>query len=412
MVTLGDILSTGLLAAAAVGTVLAAIQVLVLRRHLGRAVPVAQARPPISILKPLCGLDDELAENLATFAALPYGAYEVVLGVASDTDPAYAVAVSAVQRWPERFRLVIQRGAPGLNPKVNQLMGLAATARFGILVISDSNTRVPSGYLDEIAALLADPTVGLVTHPIAGCGDERPGSSLGARLDNLHLTGTITPGFAAARVLCGKSYVVGKSMALRRHDLERLGGFGVVKDVLAEDFVLGRLVPSALGKRVVLARSVVQSISVQRTVAAFTHRFARWSVMQRQCAGLSAYLGLLLLNPVLLATLALVLAPSSRAVAALALCVGARALGDSVAGRLLRGRAFAARCLLLVPLKDLIAAAAWSYGLCRRSIEWRSNHLVVSRGSALSVAPPGAFGVVVDRLLDALVIGHESGSSG
>jgi ceramide glucosyltransferase len=388
MAALGDLLSGVLLVASAIGLAIVAAQLVALARHLRRAAPVPRARPPISILKPLCGLDDRLADNLASFAALPYPDYEVLLGVASAADPAYAVASAIAQRWPARFRLVIQHGAPGLNPKVNQLLGLAVAARAEILVISDSNTRVPAGYLDEIAAWLEDPAVGLVTHPIAGVGEDRPGvssrTSWGARLDNLHLTGTITPGFVAARALCGKSYVVGKSMAMRRADLAALGGFAVVKDVLAEDFVLGRLVPERLGKRVALGRAVVECVTERRTLAAFASRYARWSVMQRQCAGLPAYLGLLLLNPVLLATAALALAPARATLVAWGLCVVARAAGDALAGRLARGRAFSPRTLLLVPLKELLAGAAWIYGLGRRTIVWRSNRLVVGPGSALS----------------------------
>ena len=410
MAALGDLLSGVLLVASAIGLSIGAAQLVALARHLRRVAPAPRARPPISILKPLCGLDDQLADNLASFAALPYPDYEVLLGVASAADPAYAVASAVVRRWPARFRLVIQYGAPGLNPKVNQLLGLAAAARADILVISDSNTRVPAGYLDEIAARLEDPAVGLVTHPIAGVGEDRPGASpgalaaaspgaasgtlsgtssgtsWGARLDNLHLTGTITPGFVAARALCGKSYVVGKSMAMRRADITALGGFAVVKDVLAEDFVLGRLVPERLGKRVALGCAVVECVTVRRSLAAFASRYARWSVMQRQCAGLPAYLGLLLLNPVLLATLALALAPARATLIAWGLCVVARAAGDTLAGRLVRGRAFGPRTLLLVPLKELLAGAAWIYGLGRRSIVWRSNRLVVGPGSTLTAA--------------------------
>ena len=384
MAALGDLVSGVLLVASAIGLSIVTAQLVALARHLRRAAPAPRARPPISILKPLCGLDDQLADNLASFAALPYPDYEVLLGVASASDPAYAVASAVVQRWPSRFRLVIQYGAPGLNPKVNQLLGLAAAARAEILVISDSNTRVPARYLDEIAARLEDPAIGLVTHPIAGIGEDRPGASWGARLDNLHLTGTITPGFVAARALCGKSYVVGKSMAMRRADVAALGGFAVVKDVLAEDFVLGRLVPERLGKRVALASAVVECVTVRRSLAAFASRYARWCVMQRQCAGLPAYLGLLLLNPVLLATVALALAPARATLVGWGLCVLARAAGDTLAGRLARGRAFAPRTLLLVPLKELLAGAAWLYGLCRRSIVWRSNHLLVGAGSALT----------------------------
>jgi ceramide glucosyltransferase len=386
MAALRDALSLVLLVAAAIGVGVVCLQVWVLRRHLRGGASKPRLRPAISILKPLCGLDDQLAENLASFAALPYPDYEVILGVASADDPAYPIAERTVRRWPERFRLVIQRGAAGLNPKVNQLIGLAAAARAEILVISDSNTRVPTAYLDEIAAHLDDPAVGLVTHPLAG-ESPSPSPSCGARLDNLHLTATITPGFVAASALCGKTYVVGKSMAMRRADLEALGGFRTVKDVLAEDFVLGRLVLAQLGKRVVLGRSVVACISERRSPAAFAARYARWSVMQRQCSGLPAYLGLLLLNPVVLALLALAVAPSTAALTALALVFGARALADSVAGRLARGRALSPASLALIPLKEVLAGAAWLRGLGGHTIVWRSTRLRVGRGSVLSVAP-------------------------
>ena len=351
-----------LLSAASAGLLLSLVHVLVLRRHVRGAVLTPTARPPISILKPLCGLDDRLMQNLATFAALPYPTYEVLLGVRDVDDAAYPTALAVARRWPLRFRVVVQSGEPGLNPKVNQLMTLARAARNDLLVISDSNTRVPPGYLDEIAALLQDEGVGLVTHPIVGQGDDQYGARLGSALDNIHLGGSITPALTTAKVVFGKDYVVGKSMALRWSDVRALGGFGVVKDVLAEDFVLGRLIPEKLGKRVVLARSVVRCVSQRRTVGSFVKRYARWSVMQHQCAGLAAYGGLLLLNrscsrrwrsarrrdagrP----------APGSRRAAA-RMCL------DAAAGLVLRGRAFAPWALAWAPVKDLLAAGAWLYG--------------------------------------------------
>ncbi len=383
-----EALSLGLLVAAAIGAGIVVLQVWVLRRHLRVALPVPRTRPAISILKPLCGLDDELGDNLAAFAALPYPDYEVVLGVASADDPAFPIADWAVRRWPDRFRLVTQRGASGLNPKVNQLIGMVAAARAEILVISDSNTRVPDGYLDEIAALLEDPKVGLVTHPLCGTDSLASQPSWGARLDHLHLTATITSGFVAASALCGKTYVVGKSMALRRSDLERVGGFAAVKDVLAEDFVLGRLIPARLGKRVVLGRAVVSCITVRRSLAAFAARYARWSVMQRQCAGLAPYLGLFLLNPVLLAALALAVAPSRVLALSFWLILAGRSLANAAAGRLARDRCFGLRTLALVPLEELLAGAAWLHGLFRHTIVWRSNHLRVGPGSVLSSVAP------------------------
>jgi ceramide glucosyltransferase len=381
--TLAHGAALALLGAAGVGLLLLVVHVLVLRRHLRGAVAVPTQRPPISILKPLCGLDDRLLQNLATFANLPYPTYEVLLGVRDVDDAAYPTALAVARRWPKRFRVVVQSGEPGLNPKVNQLMTLSRAARNEILVISDSNTRVPPGYLDEIAALLADDGVGLVTHPIVGQGDEQFGARLGSALDNMHLSGAITPALTAAKALFGKDYVVGKSMAMRWSDVRALGGFGIVKDVLAEDFVLGRMIPERLGKRVALARSVVRCVSLRRSVRSFVKRYARWSVMQHQCAGLPAYWGLLLLNPLLLATVAGAVTPTRGTCVAWLVCAAARVGLDAWAGRVLRGYSFPLWALPWAPVKDLLAAGAWLYGLTNRSIEWRATRLTVLRGSVL-----------------------------
>jgi ceramide glucosyltransferase len=177
-------------------------------------------------------------------------------------------------------------------------------------------------------------------------------------------------------------------MALRRADLEAVGGFSAVKDVLAEDFVLGRLIPERLGKRVVLGRAVVRCVSVRRSVAGFIRRYARWSVMQRQCAGLAAYLGLLLLNPVLLGAVAVLAAPSTRNAIFVGAVIAARVALDAAAAHLLGRQGFPARALFAAPLRDLLAGAAWARGLTTRSIEWRSNRLFVLRGSALRTAAP------------------------
>jgi ceramide glucosyltransferase len=388
-----DLIGAGLLLAALFGVVLISAQTLALWTHLRGEVPWPVRRSPISILKPLRGLDDDLAGNLASFAELAYPSYEVLLGVESTEDPAYPVAWAVARRWPKRFRVIVQDGEPGLNPKVNQLITLAQAARHELLLISDSNTRPPPGYLDEIAGWLSDPTVGLVTHPLVGEGEEgrpRHQRRLGSVLDNLHLSGGITPGVVAAKCLCGTDYVVGKSMAMRRSDLEALGGFTAVKDVLAEDFVLGRLIAGRLGKRVALARSPVRCVSARRSMGGFLRRYARWSVMQRQCAGFLPYGGLLLLNPTLLAAAALALHPGKLAAAAVALVAVARAAQCQLAARLLGRRGFAARALVAGPLKDLLVGGAWLYGLMFRTIEWRSHRLLVLRGSVLEPAARAA----------------------
>jgi ceramide glucosyltransferase len=358
--------------------------------------PAGEERPGISILKPLCGIDDRLEENLASFAWLDYREYEVLLGVRSTSDPAWEVALRTVRRWPNRFRAVIQRGEPGYNPKVNQLIGLARAARHDLLVISDSNVRVQAGYLGEIAEAFRAPDVGLVTHPVAGECEQR----LGSLFDNLHLAGAIAPGMVASKRLARQDIVVGKSMAMRRADVEALGGFEAVKDVLAEDFVIGRWVTRRLGKRVVLARTPVVNVNEHRGLRDFYGRYARWSVMQRKAVGTPVYVSQLLLNPLLLGAFGLAAHPSGVALLSfLGLCT-AKAAVDGANGRLLRREGFSLLDLALVPAKDLLFGAAWLHGLLRDEVVWRGNRLRVLPGTRLAPVVGG----VGSASLDAAVV--------
>ena len=362
---------------AGAGLVLRATMAVVAARWLART-PVAPTRQPVglSILKPLCGLDDDLEANLECFAALTHEPCEVLLGVASVADASYPIAVRLARRHPRRFRVIVQEGAPGLNPKVNQLITLARKARHDWLWVSDSNARVAPGAASEIVALLADPGVGLVTSPVVGAGETR----LGARLDNLHLSGCIAPAMIASQVLARKDFVVGKSMALRRSDLDQLGGFAAVKDVLAEDYVLGRRV-AALGKRVAIARTPVVSWSRGRSLGELLRRYQRWSLMQRKMAGLATYLAVPLLMPSALALLGFVLAPGLGRLGGLAGVWAARAGMDAVVGgRLGVGmrRAWAA------PLADVAITLCWAVALLGDQVVWRGRLLRVGAGTRLT----------------------------
>lgn len=373
---------------AVIGLAAAAVQTWVLARHARGVDPAPKNTPFVSVLKPLCGIDDDLARNLASFAAQDYPRYEVLLGVRTRDDAAYPHALEAAARWPGMFRVVVQRGQAGMNPKVNQLVTLARAARGEVLVVSDSNVRVAPGYLAGIAGLLEDPAVGLVTHAIVGVGEER----LGSLLDNLHLAGAIAPGVVAAKRLAGKDVVVGKSMAFRRSDLVALGGFEAVKDVLAEDYVLGVLVPSRLGKRVAIARRPVQNVSCSRTVGDFMARYARWAVIQRQAVGPAVYAAQVVLNPILVGAAALAAAPGRATLAAFAAVCALKALADDLAARRLRPNGFRLRQLAAVPLKDLLFGAAWAYGLVRREVTWRGNRLRVLAGTRVAAPADAAPG--------------------
>ncbi|MHB8419571.1 MAG: glycosyltransferase [Myxococcales bacterium] len=366
-------------AAAVVGVVLTAVQSLSLRRHLSEVPPVPRRLPGLSILKPLCGADDELAENLSCFAALDYPCYELLLGVASPQDAAYPLACEAQRRWPGRVRVVLQRGEPGLNPKINQLIGLAAAARHAIVVVSDSNVRVEPGYLHEIAALLEDPEVGLVTHAVAGQG----ASSLGSRLEALHLDSGVSGGLISAQRVAGKSYVVGKSMALRQADLRALGGFAAFKDVLAEDFAMGRAVSGQLGRRVAHGKRPVHNVTARRTVEQTFRRFERWAVLQRQTADAWLYASQLLLHPALLAWAAFAARPTRWTAAAAGMLVLEKTLLDGRSAEALTGEDLGWRDWLALPLKDLLVGATWVMGFFEDTVDWRGHPLRVLPGTII-----------------------------
>jgi len=374
-----------LLIAAALGVAMVAVMLLLTVLHLRKEAPVPSCWPGISVLKPLCGADDALADNLASFVALPYpGDYEVLLGVRSVEDTAYPLACEAVRRWPERVRLVLQQGEAGFNPKVNQLVCLARAARHDLFVVSDSNVRVPQGYLLDIAGHLGRPGVGCVTHPVAGNGHK----SLGALLDNLHLGGSIAPGMVCAQRVLKKDLVVGKSMALWRHDLDLLGGFASVANVLAEDHVLGNRLVRELGAGVAVSSLPVWNIAVEKSVGAFFQRYLRWSVTHRTAMTFPAYLAESLLNPIPLAVIGFALRPGPGAAATLAACAVLKPALDSVAFSRLRSQFFSWHAFGAGWVKDGLLFITWVHGLFAGTVQWRGNRLRVLPGGTL-VAPPG-----------------------
>ncbi|QSQ24897.1 glycosyltransferase [Pyxidicoccus parkwayensis] len=391
--------SSLLLIAACFGLTALVIQfVLVLRhrREAPRVLPAGAPRPGISILKPLCGVDDDLEANLEQFARLDYaGKYEVVLGVKDARDAAFAVARAAVARWPGLMRLELQEGEPGLNPKVNQLITLADRARYDVLVISDSNTRVEAGYLEELAAAFSDERVGCVTHPVAGLGEK----TFGSLLDNLYLAASAAAGMIAAKRFADQDIVVGKSMALRRSDVDALGGFFSVKDVLAEDYVIGQWVTRKLGKRVVVARTPVFNVSLRKSVNAFFQRYLRWSVIHRTAVSPSTYVAQSLLNPAPLAVLGALLSPSpTSGMVATAVVLGKVAV-DLAACRALREDALSWDAVPGVLVKDALLFVAWWHGVFFRTVDWRGTRLRVGPGTRLLA--PRAPASVPERTLHA-----------
>ena len=254
--------------------------------------------PAISILKPLRGLDDNLFDNLSSFCTQDYPEYEILFSLQDHNDPAYKVAKKVQEKYPAvNITIVVERCNVGLNPKVNNLIPACRKSRHPYVLISDSNIMVGTGYLREIVHHAQDPSVGLVSNLIRGVG----GRSIGATLENLHLNSFIIGSVSFLDRFLGMPCVIGKSMLMKKDDLQALGGLEAFKDILAEDFIIGREMTKA-GKKVVLSSYLISNVNEYWDVKRFLNRHTRWGKLRWRIGGLK-YFSEMLANPVFVAAL-------------------------------------------------------------------------------------------------------------
>lgn len=345
--------------------------------------PVGPA-PPVSILKPITGLEDRLGSNLESFFHLSYPAFELVFCFQDPSDPALQLVRNLARRHPDvDAQIVVGDYRGGLNPKVRNLIPGYRRARHELILISDANVSVSPGYLTEAVSHLRDPRVGLVSHVVRGVG----GRTLGADLDNGYLNSFIV-GSVTLLDRLGLSCVIGKSMLMRRRDLEELGDLESVQDYLAEDYILAQRIRAA-GRTVVISAAPVDRVAVRGGVRAFTRRYTRWNAMRRTIAG-PAYALEILANPTLLAAtlVGVTLAgggPERPTIVMAGIAVAIKMALDA-GSQLLLGAALKPRHVLLTPVRDLLLAYAWAAGYWSRSVSWRGTKVTLGRGSRLSSA--------------------------
>jgi ceramide glucosyltransferase len=374
-----------LLAVAGMSTAVCILEITLLWRVSKRRFPEPTTWPGISVLKPMCGLDEDVVENLETHLTLDYpGEYEILLGVREASDPAWAVAQDYAAKHPDRVRAFLQEGEPGFNPKVNQLITLTRHAKHDVLAVSDANIRVPKEWLRGHAAILAMPGIGLSTNIFAGAGEE----TLGAAFDNMTLGSLCGANIATGELLLGLTQVVGKSFALTRKTLAAIGGWEDVKDLLAEDQRMGfKMVQAKFGTRA--GPVFVENVQRRRPLSHFWLRHTRWAMLRFRV--IPGYWLEPLLNPVPWGVAALIAGPSALTAWALAATCLFSALFTDACSRVTRGHGFALKWLLLTPVRDVLLFLAWARGSTLRTIDWRGNVLHVGKNTLLTPVkrPPG-----------------------
>jgi ceramide glucosyltransferase len=355
----------------------------VAHRGAGQAPHMLENPDPISVLKPVRGLDPDAYENFASFCRQDCLAFEILFAVNDPEDPAVPVVQKLIADFPQRsIRLVVVEEHLGPNTKVSNLCRLVREARHDLLVITDSDVRVEPGYLQSVAAMFRDPGVGGVTALYRG----RDNLQFVAAMDCVGSSAAFCGAALVARELEGLKFMMGSTMATTKERLAEIGGFEAMADLHSDDYELGRRI-AARGYRIELLAEPVWMAFPSQTLSAYLRHELRWAIGIRNIRP-GGHFGMLFTHGLPWAIAAACVAPSAViAVAylagyfvlrfAMAWAVGVWGLRDPV----LRRR------IWLLPMRDLLSFFVWlaSFGMNR--IEWRGSSFTLEKGRMIPVAP-------------------------
>jgi ceramide glucosyltransferase len=359
-----------------IGVAAGIYQVLALVAALGRLRVrdrEATRLPGVSILKPVHGLDPNFYEGIRSHALQKYPEFEILFGVSDPADPAIEEIARLAADFPELPIGLVVKDPKTANAKVGVLAELAAAARYPILVVNDSDIRVPPDYLRRVVAPLEDPEVGMVTCLYRARADGWPG-----RFEAVGIATEFAPGVLVAPLVGVSGFALGSTMAFRAEDLARIGGFAALAGYIADDYQLGHRI-SELGRRVVLARCVVETSLADRTWGDVWRHQLRWARTIRVSRG-GGYAGLPLSNATLWAAL---LAAAGAWWAALTLFLLRLVAGLATAVFVVEDRRALADAFL-IPLRDLASLAIWAAGLFGSTVVWRGARLKLARDGRIA----------------------------
>ena len=339
------------------------------RQFASRRLEEPRGFPSVVILKPLCGYEEQLEENLRSFCEQDYPAFDVIFGVRDPQDIAAGVARDVVAQFPTRARLVAGDGSPDKgNPKVANLARMSGGLTQDVVVIADADMRVTPGYLRAIVEPLGDPQIGVVTCLYAGSAHGGVASQLAA----MYVNEQFAPSVLVAQAIEPLRYAFGATIALRRSLLERIGGFAALAGHVADDHLLGRLATEhQSGVR--LSRYVVENVMYEPGFGTMWARELRWSRTIRSVRPIGHAFSFLTFG-LPLAVLAALVAPGAKTAVLLGAATTLR-LWLHRETRAAFGVHPKAASAFLVPLRDSISFAVWLAAFCGRRVSWRRQQL-------------------------------------
>lgn len=341
-----------------------------------RAQKLPDFAPPVTLLKPVRGVDFASYENFKSFCTLNYPEYELLFCVNQMDDPAVAIIERLKKEFPDR-RIEVYSGAEpvGSNRKVNNLALLTKKARYENLVQSDGDVRVSPEYLREVVAPFAELSVGVVSCFYRGVAEK----NFWAELEAIGAASDFFPGAMVANLPGSVTFALGASVATTKTWLAKIGGYQALADLLADDYEIGNRVHKQ-GGRVLLSREAVWTMYPAQTWKGFWEHQVRWARTVRLVRPAS-FLGLIFTHGLPLAVLGMIAAPTAVIAAAL---LGAylllRLLMAWVAGVWGVGDEVLARKLWLVPVRDAIHFAVWLAGFASNRVKWGGSEFEIDDG--------------------------------
>jgi len=232
--------------------------------------------PPVSVLKPVHGLEARLRENIESFFRQDYPDYEILFAADEADDAALEVVREVCGRYPHIRTRVLVTGTPWPNPVVYSFHCLAEAAAHDILVTTDSDVEVDPRYLREIVPPLLDPQVGMVTCVYRG----KNAAGFFSGLTAIGMSVEMTAGVLVANLLDGMKFGLGPTTVVRKDALASVGGYTALQDYIAYDFAIGNLIAKA-GYRVVLSGHVIDHVVNQKSFRRMWQNQLRWAQTTR-----------------------------------------------------------------------------------------------------------------------------------
>jgi ceramide glucosyltransferase len=332
----------------------------------------AKQFPPVSVLKPVHGMEAQLKENIESFFRQDYPAYEILFAADEADDAALGVIREVSARYPRVSCRILVTGKPQWpNPPAYCFYRMTDVAANEILVTSDSDVEVSPNYLKEVVTPLLDPRVGMVTCLYRG----KNAAGFWSGLTAVGMSVEMTAGVLVANMLEGMKFGLGPTIAVKKEAVKRIGGYEVLGHYFANDFMIGNLIDKA-GYRVVLSHHVIDHVVNQKTFQKMWENQLRWGKSTRYSRpkghfgsgltfaipfGLIGLLAAVLLGKPLLGLSLLGAAILNRLVESL--LIGWAVVRDPVAGKQ----------FWLYPLRDLLGFIVWAASYTGMRSVWRDS---------------------------------------